>query len=113
MPKLSKISFIILFALSLSAVSLAASNILTAVNDNGNELVIYPNPVLGNDFQVKSEKEITEITVINVLGQPVYSQKVLNLKIVSIELETRDRGVFIVQVKTTDGTTATKRILLK
>ena len=113
MPKLSKISFIMLLFLSLSAISLAASNIYVALNDNGNEVIVYPNPVIGSEFSIKADNDISEISILNVLGQLVYTQKYLNQKKVSIELETSDRGVFIVQVKTSDGTTTTKRILFK
>jgi hypothetical protein len=113
MPKLSKISFILLLSLGLSAISLAAGNIIYTINESSNEVLVYPNPVTGNEFNIKSEQEITEITVLNILGQQIFSQSFLNIKKVSIELETSDRGVFIVQIKTSDGATFSKRILLK
>ena len=113
MIKLSKISFMLLLSLSLSAITLAAGNIYEAVNDNGKEIVVFPNPVIGDEFNIKSDQEIAEVTILNVLGQKVYTQKYVHIKKVSIELETSDRGIYLVQVKTTDGTTTTKRILFK
>ena len=78
-----------------------------------NEIVVYPNPVLGDEFNIRTEKEIIEITVMNVLGQPVFNEKILNKKKVFVEIESQERGVYIIQVKTSDGEVSTKRILLK
>jgi hypothetical protein len=99
--------------ISISAMALAAGNFHQVFNDNGKEVIVYPNPVLDNKFKVETNQEIIEITVLNVLGQPVFNQKYIQTNTVSIELETRDKGVFIVQVKTSDGTLSNKRILLK
>ena len=102
-----------LLFLSVSAISLAAGNIYIAFNDNGNEVIVYPNPVLGSEFSIKADKNISEITILNVLGQPVFTQRYLKQKKVNIELETGYRGVFILQVKMFDGTISTKRVLFK
>jgi len=113
MMKFSKISVFILLFLSLCAISLAASNIVEAVNDTGREVKVYPNPVLGDEFTIVSNKEIVEVTVLNLLGQAVYSKKYIQLKIVSVELDKNDRGIYLVQIRTADGNVISKRILFK
>lgn len=113
MFKLSKISVILFLLLSLSAVALAAGNIYEAVNDNGEEVLVYPNPVLGSEFNIKADAEINEVSVVNVLGQKVYSQKNIQSNRVNIELDNSDRGIYIVQVKISGGAVITKRILFK
>jgi hypothetical protein len=109
----SKISFIVLLSLGLSAITLAAGNIYNTVKDNGTEMLVYPNPVLGDEFTIKTNQDIEEVIVLNILGQMVYKQKFVHENKVKIELETSDRGIYLIQVKTIDGTTTTKRILLK
>lgn len=113
MLKFSKISFVIMLSLSLSAVALAGSNIYETITDNGDGVVVYPNPVLGDEFNVKAEAEILEITVVNVLGQKVYSAENIQANRVNIQLDNSDRGLYLVQVKTTEGAVITKRILFK
>ena len=102
-----------LLLVSLSAFTLTAGNIRYMINEADKEVVIFPNPVLDKEFSIKSDKKIEEVVVLNIVGQPVFTQRYLDQRNVSIELETSDKGVFIVQVKTSDGTIRTKRILLK
>lgn len=97
----------------MSAVALAAGNISNMVNDNGEEVLVYPNPVLGSDFNIKTDADIIEVSVVNVLGQQVYSAKNLQTNRVNIEIDNSDRGLYLVQVKTADGVVVTKRILFK
>ncbi len=113
MSKFSKISFIFLLLLSISAISLAAGNIYLALNDNGTEVNVFPNPVLGNEFTVQSNQGIEEIKIVNVLGQQVFAGAYINQKTVEIELDLPERGLFIVQVKLSSGNVITKRLLLK
>lgn len=113
MIKFSKISFIILLSLGLSAITLAASNIYDVVNENEKEIVLYPNPVLGNEFSISSNQEISQVTVLNVLGQEVYKQTFVQIKKTKIELDAGNRGVYLVQIQTLDGATTIKRILFK
>ena len=74
---------------------------------------VYPNPVQGEEFTIKSEVEVTEVTVLNILGQQVMHQKFIGETKINIQLEARDNGLFIVQIRTIDGRVATKRILFK
>ncbi len=93
--------------------AIAAENIRNMTNNNGSEVIIYPNPVLGNDFNIKSEAGIVQVTVLNIVGQSVFKQGFFDENNIHIELETTERGLFLVQVETGDGNTSTKRILLK
>ncbi|QQS49813.1 MAG: T9SS type A sorting domain-containing protein [Bacteroidota bacterium] len=113
MSKFSKISFIFLLLLSISAISLAAGNIYLALNDNGTEVNVYPNPVLGSEFTVQSNQGIDEIKIVNVLGQQVFASAYLNQKTVEVDLDISEKGLFIVQVKLSNGSVITKRVLLK
>jgi hypothetical protein len=76
-------------------------------------LDIYPNPVIGSDFTISSDVEISEIHIVNILGQEVFDQQYLGETKINIELEIKEKGVYLIQVKTFDGRVTTKRILFK
>jgi hypothetical protein len=84
--------------------------------DNGQNQVsleVFPNPVIGNEFTITSNLEIAQVSVINILGQQVFEQQYVGETKINIELEIRERGVYLLQVKTFDGRVMTKRILFK
>ena len=76
-------------------------------------LEVFPNPVTGNDFTLSSNAEIAEVIIINILGQQVFEKQLLGETKINIELEIKEKGIYLVQVKTYDGRVTTKRILFK
>ncbi len=113
MTRLTKITIIFSIFISLSAMTIAAENIQDITNNDNTEVAIYPNPVLGNEFNIKSDAGIVQVTVLNIVGQPVFKQAYFEESKIHVELETSERGLFLVQIETGDGSTSTKRILLK
>jgi hypothetical protein len=111
--KLNKISFILIAILCVTAISLATGNILEVSNTLEKEISIYPNPVLGDEFTIIANVDVVEVTVINILGLAVFSQKYLNENKIKVELETKDKGIYLVQIKTINGSVTTKRVLFK
>lgn len=77
------------------------------------EFKLYPNPVIEDKFTIDSDEKIVEVKVLNLLGQEVYNARFLNESVVRIELETPEKGLYLVQIKTNDNQVATKRILFK
>jgi hypothetical protein len=57
--------------------------------------------------------EINEVHIINILGQQVFEQQYIGETKINIELEIKEKGIYLVQVKTFDGRVTTKRILFK
>jgi hypothetical protein len=78
-----------------------------------NEFKLYPNPVLGDDFTIDSKDEIIEVKMLNLLGQQVYQSSFLQEHTVQIELDTPEKGLYLVQITTKDKRVTTKRILFK
>ena len=74
---------------------------------------VYPNPVIGSTFTISSNIEIAEIAIINILGQEIFDQKSIGETKINIELEIKEKGVYLVKVKSFDGRVTTKRILFK
>jgi len=108
-----KIVFIVFFILVCVGVSNATEG-NSIFNDNGNtSVVIFPNPVIDNEFTITSDVLITEVVIINVLGQEIYKQINLNQNKIIIELETKENGLYLVQVKTADDQLITRRVLFR
>ncbi len=74
---------------------------------------VFPNPVLGENFTIVSDVEVTEVTVLNILGQQVMNQKYIGETKINIQFEARDKGLFIVKIRTIDERVAVKRVLFK
>jgi hypothetical protein len=74
---------------------------------------IFPNPVTESSFTISSDVEITEVHIINLLGQEIFAQNYVAETKINIELEIKEKGVYLLQVKTFDGSVTTKRILFK
>lgn len=90
-----------------------ANTIFTDNGNNSSTVQIYPNPVLDNEFTITSDVNIAEVVIINVLGQQIYKQQVLNQNKIIIELETKEEGLYLVQIKTVDDQVITKRVLFR
>jgi len=70
------------------------------------KVIIYPNPA--KDYlNIKSENEITELSIIDITGKIVYLQKNISS---SINIEKLQRGLYIIKLATINGTESIKLI---
>ena len=76
-----------------------------------NEFVAYPNPSTGNFTINMFEMENANITVLNAIGDVVYSAKGVN-KIEGVYIENAVPGIYFVTVEH-DGKTNTKSIVIE
>ncbi len=104
--------FTLILFVSITISAYCADNIIQE-KAPANGFNVFPNPVTEQQFTVISQVEIVEVKLLNLLGQQVFEKKYLNEKKVNIELETNEKGLYIVQVKTVDERVKTKRILFK
>lgn len=97
----------------------AVFNSATTANFEGNyvgidevsasiSLDIYPNPVTDHAV-IESTEPIQNITVVNAIGQVVYSQNNVNDSVVTLNTQQYAAGMYIVTVKSESGI-STKRI---
>jgi len=85
---------------------ITANKILATPTFNIKNLLVYPNPV--NDaFTVSYKEAITEVTVINMLGQVVISQKV-NSDTIEVNTAKLQSGSYVLKVATASGTATIK-----
>lgn len=83
--------------------------VLVGVDENGeNEYVaIYPNPA-NSILNVKSSGDVTNITMVNAVGQVVYTNTNDN----AIDISNFERGVYFVTIQTENGST-TQKVLVQ
>ncbi|MBI1184796.1 T9SS type A sorting domain-containing protein [bacterium] len=71
-------------------------------HENINRTLIYPNPTNGN-IAITSSVAIREVSIYNVDGQLVQSQKVTNSLATSIDIKSFDSGIYTVKIATEEG----------
>lgn len=83
----------------------------TAVDENeAAGIVVYPNPA-SKMINIDGE-DISEVLIYNALGQLVYS-KTNDFENVSIDTSLFEDGLYVINVKKTNGETASQRIVVK
>lgn len=111
------ISLVFILSLNYSAMSQGMSfqnkkPIVSIIHSN---VLIYPNPVTGNKFFVKSEQLIKKVKVLNVLGQNI--KTVTNETNVPynilVELGNVKKGMYMVQVTLDSGEKIINKIIVK
>jgi hypothetical protein len=75
---------------------------------------IYPVPVRENFFNIRCDKEITNIRITNIIGQDVYrAQFNTPVNITKVFLENQKRGMYLVTILLTDGSRIVKKIMVE
>jgi hypothetical protein len=78
------------------------------------KITIYPVPVREGLFTIKSEKDISEIKITNIIGQSIFHERydspLYNIK---ITLEKPGRGIYLCAIIFGDGTRAVKKIMVE
>ena len=86
-------------------------NVVVGIGENGKEerIVVYPNPA-SNYLHIGSNGEITNVRLINTIGQIVSDHNV-GLSDFTLSTENLPKGVYFVNIKTENGTTTQKVII--
>jgi hypothetical protein len=78
------------------------------------KITIYPVPVREGLFTIKSEKDISEIKITNIIGQSIFHERYdTPLNIIKITLEKPGRGIYLCAIIFSDGTRAVKKIMVE
>ena len=79
---------------------------------NSGSIMIYPNPA--NDVvNVKSDYNINRVEVLNFIGQTVYSQDAAGTKLMKINTNSLQAGVYFVKVTTPKGVRTVKITIVR
>ena len=75
---------------------------------------IYPVPVRENSFMIKSDKEISNLKVTNIIGQDIFRNHYNNPQVlIKVILESPKRGMYIVSITFTDGSRMVRKIMIE
>ncbi len=72
---------------------------------------IFPNPSEDGVFNFTSKENIVEIAVYNTLGQNILTE--VNTNGITTVTIAADKGVYLVNIKTANGTVASRRVVIK
>ena len=80
-----------------------------------NEALIYPNPLSGEKFIVKSVSNIKRVEVVNVIGKSINRTENDNFALheLPIYIGNCDKGIYLVKVSFDDGKSIIKKLLVK
>ena len=92
------------------------NNALNNPNFNGENIVVYPNPVTNNQFNIALPSNFTgevRVKMINTIGQTVYQTKIEAQKTITISPNsTLAQGLYFVEL-TNQGKSSTKKIIIQ
>lgn len=93
----------------------SVDNISLSLTTNTNlsdysSLSIYPNPFTNNIF-IEGSKDITKVTISNMLGQPILSVPVGNKKHIDINSSDLTKGLYIITIIYRDGLIQSRKII--
>ena len=93
-------------------VSLTTGTILNTIDFKNEELTVFPNPVLGNQVNIRSSKKIASIQISNLTGQVVYSinnPEMVDM-ITNINVDKFSKGIYYLSIVNQDQTNNVKKI---
>ncbi len=79
------------------------TNSLIELDNKSETVLIFPNPNNGNDITIKSESEIANITIVNALGEIVYSENNLQKTEYTLTLKSKGTGILFIILDTING----------
>lgn len=78
------------------------------------KVTIYPVPVRDGLFTIKSDKDISEIKITNIIGQSIFNERFDSpMNLIKISLGSPGRGIYLCAILFSDGTQAVKKIMVE
>ncbi|OQY05617.1 MAG: hypothetical protein B6I20_00835 [Bacteroidetes bacterium 4572_117] len=84
-------------------------------NKKPHEVLIYPNPLVGEKFTVKTASNIIKVEVVNVIGKSINRTENDNfaLQELPVYIGNCDKGIYLVKVTFDDKKSVIKKLLVK
>jgi hypothetical protein len=81
---------------------------------SGIKLTIFPVPVRNNYFTIKADRDIAFIKITNIIGQEIFRTRYNNPQSsIRIELDSPERGMYLVTIMFSDGLRIVKKIMIE
>ena len=82
------------------------------IQHSASNITIYPNPAK-NIVTISSKETIKEISIINPLGQVLYSKQINNNQLSNIHLQSFAKGLVVVKIITVKGEIISKKLIIE
>ncbi|MBI9038187.1 MAG: T9SS type A sorting domain-containing protein [Bacteroidales bacterium] len=89
--------------------SIASFDIYWGIDDNEINVSIYPNPAT-NTLNINSDSEVSNIKVLNYLGQTIDNIKVNGIEL-TVNTSTYNSGIYFIQIETEKGISTQKIVI--
>ena len=85
------------------------ANNLSAPSHTVASYQVFPNPFT-NTVQVRSSEPMTELAVFDIVGKKIWQKTSVNNNEITIDLESLNTGVYLLKIKTANGTITHKLV---
>ena len=115
---MKKLTYILTFTLLIAwqSVLFAGNNSAVGSVSNATETVkiqVYPNPTTTGYINIKAESQISELVVLNIVGQPVLKQNVNQEETFRLNVGELNSGLYILKTILADKKESIQRIVIK
>jgi hypothetical protein len=88
---------------------------ISYIDKKEKEVAIYPNPLIGDKFVVRSESEIKRVEIVNVIGKLINrtENEDLELRELQIYIGKCEKGMYLVKITFSDNKSMIKKLLVK
>ena len=75
---------------------------------------IYPVPIKGNKFTIKTDKDISFVKITNIIGQDIFRAQYNNpQQFIPVTLDNPRRGIYLVTIIFSDSKRVVKKIMVE
>jgi hypothetical protein len=75
---------------------------------------IYPVPVRENNFTIKTDRNVSNVKITNIIGQDILREQYnIPQQLIKIFLNNPKRGIYLVTIVFSDGTRIVKKIMVE
>jgi len=88
---------------------------ISLLDKKDKEALVYPNPLIGTKFIVKSDAIISKIEVVNVIGKVINrtENNNFNLREIQVLVGKCEKGLYFVKITFDDNNSIIKKLLVK
>jgi hypothetical protein len=107
---------LIIFLIFLSVVAYKGyAQDVSSIEKNDKEALIYPNPLIGDKFFVRSESAIVKVELVNVIGKVINRTENLDkdLRELQVFVGNCEKGMYFVKITFDNKKSIIKKLLVK
>ena len=96
-----------------SSITVDACTVVNQLTMENGELIIYPNPTIG-EFRISNIKlQIESIKITNLIGETIQQYSNLAIQQITIDLSRESKGIYFINIQTSDNKTVNRKIVIE